>query len=104
MAVVLPTPTDLARYRFRISLSGVVFSFRLYFNRRDQHWFADIADNAGVELRSGVKLVADFPILRTWVQQGRPVGDLLVLDPSSDVDPLLGELGLRSLLVYDDGT
>lgn len=101
MIVTLPNRTDLANYRFRVALSGVVYGFRFYFNRRDDHWYFDVSDAAGVLLRAGLKIVADFPLLRQWTQQGRPDGDLLSLG-ADDTDPGLEDLGALALMVYDD--
>ena len=98
----LPVENEPGRYRFRVELSGVEFGIRLYFNRRDDHWFADIFDAAGIPIRSGVKLVADFPLLKNWIQQGRPDGEILAIDASSDLDPAREDLGVRTPLVYDD--
>lgn len=103
MAVVtLPNDTDLARYRFRVALSGTVFGFRFYFNRRADRWFFDIEDATGNLLRAGLKLVADFPLFYGWTQQGRPLGEILAIDPASSDDALLEELGTRVFVAYDD--
>ena len=103
MAVVtLPNETDLARYRFRVTLSGIVFGFRFYFNRRADRWFFDVEDAEGAVLRAGIKAVADYALFIGWVQQGRPVGELLAIDPASTLDALLEDLGTRVLVAYDD--
>ena len=102
-AVILANDTDLARYRFRVTLTGVPFGFRFYFNRRADRWFYDIESEDGTLLRAGIKLVADFPTLFGWTQQGRPVGQILAIDPASDTDAGLDELGSRVLVTYDDG-
>ncbi len=101
--VTLPNDTTtLARYRFRVALAGVVFSLRFYFNRRADRWFMDIGNAEGTLLRAGIKLVASFPALRSWTQQGRPDGEILAIDPSGDVDARLGDLGRRVFVVFDD--
>lgn len=102
MIASLPTRVDIARYVLRVALSGVVFRLFFYFNRRDQAWYFDVTDPAGVPLRSGMKVVSKTPLLRQWIQQGRPDGELIPIDASSDVDPGIEELGERVLLVYDD--
>lgn len=101
MIASLPNRTNLVNYRFRVALSGVVFGFRFYFNRRDQHWYFDMTDAAGVLLRAGMKVVADFPLLRQWTQQNRPDGELSSI-AATDTDPGLEDLGALALLVYDD--
>lgn len=98
----LPNDTTARNYRFRVELSGVVFSLRFYFNRRSARWFVDIRDNNEVLLRAGLKLVADFPILSGWVEQIRPAGELMVINQASDTDPGADDLGIRSLVAYDD--
>jgi hypothetical protein len=104
MALTIPTRTDTGRYRFSIELSGVVFVFVFSFNRRDDHWYFDLLDNAGEAIRSGVRVTPNFPLLRQLVQQGRPDGLLFAIDPQGNLEPGLEDLGGQVKLTYDDGT
>lgn len=102
--VTIPTRTDIGRYRFSVDLTGVVFVFVFAFNRRDNHWYFDLLDNAGERIRSGVKVTPNWPLLRQLVQQGRPDGLLFAIDPQGNLEPGLEDLGAQVKLTYDDGT
>ncbi len=100
MALKIPTSTTLGRYRFSITLDNVVFIFVLVFNRRDSRWYFDLLDNEGTAIRQGVKITANWLLLRQLVQQGRPAGSLMAVDPQGDADPGLTDLGAQSILTY----
>ena len=104
MAVIIPTRTDLGRYRFSIELTGVVFIFALAFNRRDQHWYLSLFDNAGEPIRQGVRVTPNFPLFRQLTQQGRPDGFVFAIDPQGDLEPGFADLGAQVKLTYEDGS
>ena len=104
MAVLeIPTRIDLAVYDFTIELDEVIYRLSLYFNRRSNHWYFNIADIDGNQLRSGIKLVCNWALLLQWVQQGRPDGDILATNPESDDDPDRDTLGTQTVLAYNEG-
>ena len=86
-----------------VDLSGTVYSIRFFFNRRADRWFCDVYDVDGNILRAGLKLVCNQPIFLDWIQQGRPLGEIIAIDPATDVDPGLDELGSRVFVTYNDG-
>lgn len=104
MAETIPTRTDLGRYQFTIALTDVVFSLRFVFNRRDDHWYFDVLDNEGTAVRLGVKVTPNFPLLRQVVQQGRPDGLLMAIDPQGNLEPGLEDLGAQVKMTYEDGS
>lgn len=96
----LPTRTDISRYVFRIDLDDVTFGIDLRFNTRDQHWYLTLQDADGNPLRQGIKIVGNWQLLRTMVQQGRPLRDLIAIRPSGSGDPDRETLGVDSFLSY----
>jgi hypothetical protein len=99
----LPTRTDISVYSFAIELDSVVFDISLTYNVRSAHWYIDIADADGAPLRQGLKLVSNWPLYLTWVQQGRPVGELMAVNPETDDDPDRDTLGSASVFTYTEG-
>ena len=60
----------------------------------------DVNAGDGRPIRSGIKLVANFPLLRTLSTPNRMPGKLIVVNSQSDDDPGLEDLGSNSLLAY----
>lgn len=100
------TPGGSSSWTQRTALGGEEFALRFDWVQRDGHWRLDIADAAGVPIRSGVVIVSGGgSILRGVTDARRPVGVIGVVDTEQrdDVDPGFADLGTRFLLVYDDG-
>lgn len=99
-AQVFPTRNDIGRYTFRVELDGGVFGLDFRFNVRDGRWYYDLLDAEGVGIRHGLKVVSNWPTLRTMVQQGRPDGDVYAIRPNGTDDPDRDTLGVESFLTY----
>lgn len=99
----IPTRTDLQVYRFSIELDQVVFALLVWYNERSGHWFFSLYDIDGVALREGIKMVSNWPLTQTWIQQGRPDGELICANPENDNDPDDDTLGTSAVFVYDEG-
>ncbi len=102
MAVLLvPRDDDLANFEFLIELDGIVFRLKFKFNQREDVWYMDIFDELQVALRTGVKLVVNYPLLVRLRTQTRPPGEFLVSDSRAvPAPPTLDELGATVLLTY----
>jgi hypothetical protein len=104
---ILPVSDTLTNYEFEVSLDGVIFRLRLKFNDRSQAWFLDLFDADGVALRSGIRLVSDWFPLRLFQGEGRPAGDLVVINLSPDARisaPDEDQLGQEVVLAYSGTT
>lgn len=103
MAVLeIPTRTDISSYNFTIELDEVVFRIVMVYNTRAAQWFFSIRDIDGNSLREGLKMVANWPLLLTWVQQGRPDGAMYAINPENDDDPDRDTLGTSAVFTYDE--
>lgn len=101
MAVlIIPTRGDIGAYFFKVELEGVVYKLSFQFNDREKHWYLDIDAADGQPIRTGIKLIANFPLLRTLIKQSRMPGELILVNSQSDADPDLQDLGSKSLLAY----
>lgn len=99
----IPTRTDLQVYRFTIELDQVIFALLMWYNERSGHWFFNLSDIDGVPLREGIKMVCNWPLTQSWIQQGRPDGEFICANPENDNDPDDDTLGTSAVFVYDEG-
>ena len=99
----IPTRTDISLYDLTVELEGVVFLLSFTYNTRAARWFVSFGDTEGTPLREGIKLVSNWELTQTWVQQGRPAGGVYAINPENDDDPVRDTLGTSSVFVYDEG-
>lgn len=109
MAILLiPTTPGEPYYRQKTKLEGRDFVFAFSYNQRIERWYLSIYDEEETPLLLGLKLVANWPLLRHYHWDIRlPPGELMAqtLDGST-APPALNELGagLRVELVYLEST
>lgn len=105
MAVlIVPRDGALANYEFLIELQGVVFRLIFKFNQREDVWYFDLLDELQNPLRSGIKIVVNYPLLARLRNLSRPSGDFLADDARSNLRPPdLDELGTTVPLTYIEG-
>lgn len=104
MAKTIPTRTDLGRYQFSIALGETVFILAFAFNRRDSHWYLGLTNAAGESIRDPVRVTPNWPLFRQLVQQGRPDGLIMAIDPQGNLEPGLADLGAQVRLTFEDGS
>ncbi len=93
--------TDGAFY-FTSVLEGKNYQWVFQYNDREGYWYFDILDEEGEHIRSGVKIVSNFPIIRPCVNEDRPPGELMFLDTRPEPsDPALAELGEEVVFAYE---
>ena len=98
--VIIPTRGDIGAYFFKVELDGVLYRFAFQHNDRERRWYMDLKTGDGAPIRSGIKLVANFPLLRMLSAVNRPPGEILVLNTRNDDDPDLAGLGNLVQLAY----
>lgn len=98
---LLPVFPDDANYQVEVALDGVVFRLRYKYNARDESWYISILDEAGVLLRSSLRLVEAYPVMRSFVGNNRPAGEIIIV-PTQNFrrPPKLGELGEDFVPLY----
>ncbi len=104
-AVVIPTLFDgTALYTLRVDMSDVEYILTFKWNDRDGAWYFDLSDTSNDMIRAGIKVVLGWPLLSTISDRRRPPGDIIAVDTEdSGVEADINDLGMRVLLVYDDG-
>ena len=112
MSEIIPTSITATTYTQTTTLDGRDFILRFSNNQRDGLWYMDIGDQDDVPIASGLKLVAEGFPLRRLTDPRTPDGFIIVKDLESNdggfdtgrkliaLDPGLGELGERVVLVY----
>lgn len=102
MAILtIPTSTTLGAYTQQVSLDDILYNFTFQFNDREGYWYFSIADETGNALRSGIKITANWPMLRLLIGENALPGLIMAIDPTDqDQDPGLADLGDKVFLVY----
>ena len=100
----LLTSTTFTFYTVDVDLDGVTFRLQFKFNDRDSAWYMSIFSTADVELRTGIKVVSDWTLLRLWQEiQLRPAGEMIATTQGDIARPaLVDELGAEVVLTYLD--
>jgi hypothetical protein len=104
MAVFLiPTRSDFDALRFQTTLDGLVYTFLLKKNFRDNSWSIDLLEQDETPIRNGIKPVVSFPLLRLVASRARPPGEILAIDTTGRFQlPNLEQLGTEVVLNYVD--
>lgn len=112
MSVQIPTSTTLSDYRQTTTLDGRDYILRFLFNQREATWFLSVFDEQEDPIVEGVKIVANWPLLRLVQDARAPAGVLFAFDTTAPdaviaagektlaEDPGLGDLGERVILTY----
>lgn len=102
--VDIPTVAGVPYYTLRTRLDGRDYNMRFAWNERAERWHLDIMTDTGELLVAGIKLVANWPLLRFYHSDSRlPPGELSVIDLTPDGSPpgLSDlEIGARCTLTY----
>lgn len=99
--VEIPLATDTPLFTQRVTLDGQEYTIRLDWNGREGRWYLDVGDVDEAWIVTGIKLVADWPLLRRCADSRKPPGDLLAVDMSGAGEPPnLPQLGRSVKLIY----
>lgn len=101
----IPTSTVNENYEFIISLDNVEFKLAFHFNSRDSAWYLTIKTLDDVVLRAGLRVVNEWALLRLWVGENRPAGEMVTVNQGElDRPPLANQLGAEVVLDYLDAS
>ena len=100
---IIPTVQDGGPFFLQTDLDGETYELSFYFNEREGFWYFDLLDANSNRIRSGVKCVVNFPLLRLVTAESRPPGELLVLDATLPAeDPGIDDLGDTIVFAYEE--
>lgn len=92
MAFIIPTPDSTEpRRRQRTEIEGREYVFVFDWNAREAKWSLSLYDQDESAIVTGIKLVIDFPLIRTVSDSRAPSGDLFVTSDGNE-DPTLDTL------------
>jgi hypothetical protein len=99
----IPTTRGLPAYTQRTTLDGREYSLEFRWNERDGAWYMHLADAEGQHIRSGIRIVCRWPLLRRITDPRRPPGSIVAIGSSgNDTTPGFNDLGARVKLLYLD--
>ena len=96
----------LGNFYYTVSLDGVNYQLVFKYNGREDFWYFDILDTEDNPIRSGIKVVSNWPLLRLMKNEPRPPGELMGIDTRDiALDPHLEEFGVEVVFGYiEEGT
>jgi hypothetical protein len=99
---LLPFKASVGHQSMRISLDGVTYVVDMHWNEREGAWYLDLSDSTESRIASGMKVIANAPLLAKVVDARRPPGEIIALDQTgNDVDdPGFDDLNIRVKLLY----
>lgn len=98
----IPLPVDVPLFTMGITLDGREYSLLFDYCEREFRWYLSVSLADGTPLASGIKVIADWPILRQKVDGRLPPGILTTADVSGSggEPPAFSDLGRRVKLWY----
>lgn len=100
--IEIPVAVDTPLYTERVTLDGQEYVLKLDWNDRENRWYLSIYAIDLTPLATGIKVVANWPLLRRFTNAGIPPGVLVATDlsPMGGESPTYSELGARVRLTY----
>lgn len=89
-------------FLFSATLDGVDYQLSFQFNTRSGFWYFDLLDIDGNPIRTGIKCVVNFPVVRLCKELDRPAGEIILLNTTHDNDPGLADLGGETVFAYEE--
>jgi len=100
---VLPLRTEFTHYSFVQTYDGISYNFELHYNTREEAWYLDLRLEDGTDIRTGIKVVVDFPLAKRSKHEKMLPGMLVCFDSSGKrLDPTIDDLGSRIRMLYFD--
>lgn len=84
-----------------IDFDGVDYRLKFHYNSREGFWYFDLLNQDGTQLRSGSKVVSNYPVIRLMMNTPRPEGELWFIDTNyRPADPDFDALNVDSVMTY----
>ncbi len=100
--IEVPLAFDTPLYTIRVTLDGVEYILKFDWNDRENRWYMGFFSIDEDPLAVGIKVVANWPLLRRFTDDRLPPGELFATDlsPMLGESPTYSELGTRVRLMY----
>jgi hypothetical protein len=101
----VPVGNQLPWYKFRISLSGVLFTLHMRYNTRMTRWILDVNDASDNPIISGIPVLIERNLVGQYATLAIPEGILFASDDTGNgQQPTLYSFGLDHSMWYEDPT
>ncbi|NIQ91017.1 MAG: hypothetical protein GWM98_04705 [Nitrospinaceae bacterium] len=91
----------LGNFYFNIALEGSTYQLRFNWNAREGFWYFDIYDLESNPIRTGSKIVVNYPLNWRCALLSKPPGEFIYLDLRGEpTDPGLHDFGKDGALMY----
>jgi len=95
--IPMPDAQDDRNFIVTVDLSGIDYRLNFHHNHREDFWYYDLLTAEEVPLRTGLKVVSNYPMLRLFVDITKPDGELICVDTYAVTrDPALDDLHYRN--------
>lgn len=99
MASLLPT-FNISPTSYNVSINGLVYFIRTYWNEYASMWFLDLQDSNSEPIAMGLALVPNINLLRFSETLTNTFGELRVVDLTGEGNALNTSLGQSALLYF----
>lgn len=101
----VPARNDLPWYKFKITLSNVIFTLHFRFNSRSNRWIMDINDPSDNPILSGIPVLIQRNLTSQYTTFTVPAGTFFAIDDTNkDTQPTQFSFGTDHSLWYLDPT
>lgn len=94
-----------SNWKEQIELGGIIFVLEFTWNALNEFWIMDIYNRDEVPIIYGIKIVPNFPLLRSYSVLGKPAGEIVCQNIVGGND-IIGRFDMSQkfeLLYYDEG-
>lgn len=99
--IEITAASDKGALFFNVPLEGQTYLYEFQFNSREGFWYFDVSKD-GTKLKTGVKVVSNWPSLLRAAELDVPPGEILFVDTRTETTgrPGLDDLGTTILMTY----
>ena len=101
----IPVGNTLPWYKFKITLSGVIFTLSFRYNTRSSRWVMDILDPSGNQILCGLPVLIQRNVTSQYPTLAIPEGVFFSTDDTGNgLQPTIYSFGTDHTLWYEDPT
>lgn len=100
---IVPMDNSFPWFKFKITLSGVIYVMSFRFNTRSNSWYLDILDSSNQVIIAGLAILIDRNLLGQYRTFAVPVGTLFATDDTGkELEPTLNSFRVDHTFWYAD--
>lgn len=99
----MPMRNDIFNMKFKMTLSGTIFSLKVYFNVRMNRWLMNISDSQANQILVGVPILIQRSLTSQYPTLALPAGQFICTDDTGlGNQPTQYSFGQTNTLYYLD--